>query len=118
MNFLERFKLGLDNLKYKYNEWKLKAPEREKERIRKENLNIEKIKRMVKMEEQKAELMKQKSKSAKHISEIRKFSQQNQPKSSEESSENFMSFQPSQSGFFNSSYFTQPKNKKSTERRI
>ena len=117
MKFTDRLKLGLSNLNYRYGEWKSKAPEREKERIRKENLNIEKIKRMVKMEEQKAELFKQKSKSAKHISEIRKFSQQNNPKTSD-SNKNFMSFQPSQSsGFSTEHYFAQPKIKKSGERR-
>jgi len=114
MGFTDRFKLGLSNLNYKYSEWKSKAPERERERIIKEDANIEKMKRIVKMEEQKAELLKQKSKSAKHISEIRKYSQQNKPQPSESN----VMFQPSQSsGFSNESYFAQPKIKKSVERR-
>ena len=114
MKFTERFKLGLSNLNYKYGEWKSKAPERESARIVKENANIEKVKRIVKMEEQKAELLKQKSKSAKHIAEIRKYSQQNNP----ESSESNVMFQPSKSsGFSTESYFAQPKIKKSGERR-
>ena len=110
MNFKDRFKLGLSNLNYKYSEWKSKAPERERARIIKEDANIEKMKRMVKMEEQKAELLKYKSKSVKHLSEIRKHSQQNKP----QASENVM-FQPS--GFSTDSYFTQPTIKKSVERR-
>ena len=113
MGFTDRFKLGLSNLNYKYSEWNSKAPERERERIIKEDANIEKMKRIVKMEEQKAELLKQKSKSAKHISEIRKYSQQNKPSSSK-TNENVM-FQPS--GFSTGSYFNQPKTKKSSERR-
>jgi len=111
MGFKERFKLGLSNLNYKYSEWKSKAPERERARIIKEDANIEKMKRIVKMEEQKAELLKQKSKSAKHISEIRKYSQQNKPQASETN----VMFQPS--GFSTESYFAQPTIKKSVERR-
>ena len=98
-------------MNYKYSEWKSKAPERERDRIVKEDANIEKMKRIVKMEEQKAELLKQKSKSAKHISEIRKYSQQNKPSASK-TNENVM-FQPS--GFSTESYFT--PSKKSGERR-
>jgi len=111
MEFKERFKLGLSNLKYKYSEWKSKAPEREEMRVIKELANIEKAKRIVAMEEQKAKLMKHKATISKHSSEIRKYSQQSNPKSQQD----LFSMQPS--GFSEPSYFIQSKTKKN-ERRI
>jgi len=114
MKFTERLKLGCANLRYKYTKWKSEAPARDEARVIKELANIEKAKRIVEMEKQKAELMKQKSKSAKHIAEIRKYSQQNIPKSSEDNTGSI--FQPFE--FSNASYFDPPKIKKSNERGI